>query len=164
MFLRPIDLDRGDQVLAHLHDPLDQVVAALDGVEGAGVHPPILVHQEVGVGCLEQGVVLRGLDVGLPGIEDLPRDQGLEDDVGQIDILPEAGTAVEEVHARRGHDALIEIRAAAVVPDVIGAEHERRNPENLGPCELRLGHPRRWPARRPRSAAGRRRAATLWRD
>ena len=29
----------------------------------------------------------------------------------------QAGTAVEEVHARRGHDALVEVRAAAVVPD-----------------------------------------------
>ncbi len=32
----PIDLVSGDQVFAHLQDPLDQVVAALDGVEGAG--------------------------------------------------------------------------------------------------------------------------------
>ena len=36
---------------------------ALDGVEGAGVHPAVLVHAEVGVGGLQQGVVLRGLDV-----------------------------------------------------------------------------------------------------
>ena len=59
----PVDLDLGDQLLAQLRDPLDQVVAPLDGVEGAGVHPPVLVHPEVGVGGLQQGVVLRGLDV-----------------------------------------------------------------------------------------------------
>ena len=54
---------------------------------------------------------------------------------------PQAGAAVEEVHARRGHDALVEVRAAAVVPDVVGAEVERGDPEDLGPRELRLGHP-----------------------
>ena len=36
----------------------------------------------------------------------------------------QAGTAVEEVHARRGHDALVEVRAAAVVADVVGADVE----------------------------------------
>ena len=83
----PIDLDPGDQVPAQLRDPLDQVVPPLDAVEGAGVHSPILVHLEVGVGGHEQGVVLRGLDVPLPGIQDLPRDQGLEDGIGQGDVL-----------------------------------------------------------------------------
>ena len=48
---------------------------------------------------------------------------------------------VEEVDARRGHDALVEVRAAAVVPDIIDADHERGDPEDLGPRELRLGHP-----------------------
>ena len=97
----PIDLDPGDQLLAQLRDPLDQVVPPLDAVEGAGVHSPVLVHLEVGVGGLEQGVVLGGLDVPVPGVQDLPRDQGLEDGVGQWRrICPHAGTAVEEVHAR----------------------------------------------------------------
>ncbi len=73
--------------------------------------------------------------------EHLPLDQRLEEDIGQGDDFPQAGTAVEEVHARRGHDALVEIRTAAVVPDVIAAQVQLRNPENLGPCELRLGHP-----------------------
>ena len=99
------------------------------------------MHLEVGIGCHEQGVVLGGLDVALPGIEDLPRDQGLEDDIGQGDVLPQAATAVEEVHARRGHDALVEVRAAAVVPDIIDADVESGNPEDLGPRELRFGHP-----------------------
>ena len=84
----PVDLDRGDQLPAQLRDPLDQVVAPLDGVEGAGIHSPILVHLEVGIGCHEQGVVLGGLDVRVPGIQDLPRDQGLEDGIGRGDVLP----------------------------------------------------------------------------
>ena len=82
----PIDLDPGDQLLAQLRDPLDQVVPPLDGVEGAGIHSPILVHLEIGIGGHGQRVVLGGLDVGLPGIEDLPRDQGLEDDIGRGDV------------------------------------------------------------------------------
>ena len=122
-------------------DPLDQQVSPLDAVEAAGVHPAVLVHPEVGVGRLEQGVVLRGLDVVVPGIEDLPRGQGFEDRIGQVDVLPKAGTGVEEVHARLGHDALVKVRATAVVPDIIDAEHERGNPEELGPCELRFGDP-----------------------
>ena len=81
----------GHEVFAHLRDPLDQVVAALDGVEVAGVHSPVPVHQEIGVGRLKQRVILRGLDIGLPGIEGLPRDQWLEDDIAQIDVLLKAG-------------------------------------------------------------------------
>ena len=81
----PVDLDLRDQVLAEVLDPLDQVVPPLDGVEGAGVHPPVLVHAEVGVGGLHQGVVLGGLDVPVAGVEDLPGGQGLEDGVGQVD-------------------------------------------------------------------------------
>ena len=78
---RPIDLVGGDQIFAHLQDPLDQVVAALDGIKSAAIHSSVLVHQEVGVGCLKQDVVLRGLDVVLTGVEVLPRGQRLEDDV-----------------------------------------------------------------------------------
>ena len=54
-------------------------------VEGAGIHPPVLVHHEVGVGGLEQGVVLRGLDVPVPGVQDLPGHQGLVDGIGRGD-------------------------------------------------------------------------------
>ena len=83
----PVDLDRGHQLPAQLGDPLDQVVAPLDGVEGAGVHPPVLVDPEVGVGGPEQGVVLGRLDVPVAGVQDLPGGQGLEDGVGQVDVL-----------------------------------------------------------------------------
>ena len=55
----------------------------LDRVERAGIHSPVLVHHEVGVGGLEQGVVLRGLDVPLPGVQDLPGRQGLVDGIGR---------------------------------------------------------------------------------
>ena len=56
-------------------------------------------------------------------------------------VPAQAGTAVEEVDARRGHDALVEVGAAAVVPDVVEAHVERGDPEDLGPGELGLGHP-----------------------
>ena len=56
-------------------------------------------------------------------------------------ISDQAAAAVEEVDARRGHDALVEVRAAAVVPDVVEADVERGNPEDLGPRELGLGDP-----------------------
>ena len=82
----PVDLDLGDQLAAQAGDPLDQVAAPLDAVEGAGVHPPVLVDLEVGVGGLQQGVVLGGLDVPVRGVQDLPRDQGLEDGVGRGDV------------------------------------------------------------------------------
>ena len=59
----------------------------LDGVEGAGIHSPILMHLEVGIGRHEQGVVLGSLNVPLPGIEDLPRDQRLEEGIGQVQHL-----------------------------------------------------------------------------
>ena len=39
----PVDLDLGDELLAQLRDPLDQVMAPLDAVEGAGIHAPALV-------------------------------------------------------------------------------------------------------------------------
>ncbi len=137
----PIDLDSRDQVPAQVRDPLDQVVPPLDAVEGAGIHSPVLVHQEVGVGRHEQGVVLGGLDVPVPGVQDLPRGQGLEDGIGQGDVLDQSAAAVEEVDAGRGHDALVEVRAAAVVSDIVEAHVERGNPEDLGPRELGLGHP-----------------------
>ncbi len=62
----PLDLDLGDQLLAQAGDLLDQVVPPLDAVEGPGIHAPVLVHAEVGIGGHEQGVVLGGLDVALP--------------------------------------------------------------------------------------------------
>ena len=48
-------------------------------------------------------------------------------------VPPHAGTAVEEVHARRGHDALVEVRAAAIMAKIVEAHVERGDPENLGP-------------------------------
>ena len=121
------------------------VAAPLDAVERAGVHPPVLVHHEVGVGGLEQGVVLGGLDVPVPGVQDLPGHQGLVDGIGRGDdpqsVPRQAGTGVEEVRARRGQDALVEVRAAAVVADVVEADVERGNPEDLGLGQLGLGDP-----------------------
>ena len=137
----PIDLDLGNQLLAQLRDPLDQIVPSLDGVERTGIHSPELVHLEIGIGCHGQRVVLGGLDVGLHGVEVLPRDQGLEEDICRGDVLDQAAAAVEKVHAGRGHDALVEVRAAAIVPEIIEADVEGRDPENLGPRELGFGHP-----------------------
>ncbi len=55
--------------------------------------------------------------------------------------LPQAATAVEEIHARCREDALVKIRAAAVVSDIIAADVQLRNPEDLGPRELCFGDP-----------------------
>ncbi len=90
----PVDLDLGDQLPAQLGDPDRPGRGRARRCRGPGVHPAVLVHPEVGVGGLEQGVVLGGLDVPVRGIQDLPRDQGLEDGVGQVDVLVSAGTAV----------------------------------------------------------------------
>ena len=81
----PVDLDPRDQVAAQVAIRSTRSWPRSTRVEGAGVHPPVLVHQEVGVGGLEQGVVLRGLDVPVPGVQDLPGHQGLEDGVGRGD-------------------------------------------------------------------------------
>ncbi len=90
---------------------------------------------------MSKEVVLGGLDVPVPRIQHLPRGQRLEEGLTQVDILPQAGTGVEKVHAVDGHDAFVDIRAAAVVSDIIGANHQRGDPENLGPGELCFGHP-----------------------
>ena len=122
------------------------------------------MHAEVGFSGHEQGVVLRGLDVELTGPQHLPRDQGLEDGIRHGDVLPHATTAVEEVHARRGHDALVKVGAATVVPDIIGTEIELRDPEDLGPCQFRLGHPHAGLRGRHDQGPARRRVVRPWRD
>ena len=63
-----------------------------------------------------------------------------------VEMIPkgvprQAGTGVEEVRADRGQDALVEVRAAAVVADVVEADVERRDPEDLGLSEVGLGDP-----------------------
>ena len=117
-------------------------VPPFDGVEGAGIHSPILVHHEVGIGCHEQRRRSSRSGCRIAGNSETCRAaSGSKKTSVKLTILPQAGTAVEEVHAGGGHDALVDIRAAAVVPDIIGTNHERRNPEDLGPRELRFGHP-----------------------
>ncbi len=120
--------------------------APLDAIQGPGVHAPVLVDAEIGIGGHEQRVVLRRLDVPFPGIEHLLRDQRLEEDIREVhircqrsDIQRAAG--IEEINARAGHESLVEIRAATIVPDVIGAHHQCRNPQDLGPRELCFRHP-----------------------
>ena len=83
-----IDFDDGDQLVAQAGDSLDQVVPARHAVEGSGIHAPVLVHVEIGIGGHEHGVVLRGLDVPLAGIQVLPLDQWLEEYVGQARRSP----------------------------------------------------------------------------
>ena len=46
------------------------------------------------------------------------------------DDLPEAGTAVEKIDARRGENALVKIRPAAVMSDVVATDVEE---EPTGP-------------------------------
>ena len=139
--LRPVDLHRGNQVRAESRDPIDEVTTPLDRIERAGVRPSGLVDAEIRFSRLKEGVVLRCLDVPLSGVEHPPGGQGLEDGVGRGDVLPHAAACVKEIHARGGEDALVEVRAAAVMADVVRTQVELRNPENLGPCQLRLGHP-----------------------
>ena len=114
---------------------------ARDRIERPGVRPAGLVDLEIRFGGLEQGIVLGCLNVPISRVEHLPGGERLEDRIGQVHILDQGAATVKVVHARGGEDALVEVRAAAVVPDVIGAEHDRGNPENLGPRELRLGDP-----------------------
>ena len=85
-----------DQVAAQGGDPFEQVPPPLDAVERAGVRATVLMHQEVRVGGLQQGVVLRRLDVEVAGIEDLPRHQRLEDGLGGGDDPVQGRPAVEE--------------------------------------------------------------------
>ena len=63
-----------------------------------------------------------------------------------VEMIPsarprQAGTGVEEVRADRGQDALVEVGAAAVVADVVEADVERRDPEDLGLGQVGLGDP-----------------------
>ena len=53
----------------------------------------------------------------------------------------QAGTGIEEIDAGGGHDALVEVRPAAVVAKVVGGDVERGDPEDLGPRQLGLGNP-----------------------
>ena len=77
----------------------------------------------------------------LPGVQDLPGRQGLVDGVGRGDDPPQAAAAVEVVGARRGHDALVEVGAAAVVAKVVEGDVEVGDPEDLGLGQLGLGDP-----------------------
>ena len=63
MFLARSTSTLGTSSLLRCGDPPDELAPPLDGVEGAGIHAPVLVDPEVGVGGLEQGVVLGRLDV-----------------------------------------------------------------------------------------------------
>ncbi len=73
---RPVDLDPRHEVAAQAGDPGDQLVSARDGVEGAGVHAAGAVDLEVGLGGLEQRVVLGPLHLPVRRVQGLPRRQG----------------------------------------------------------------------------------------
>ncbi len=136
-----LDFDVRNQFVAQTRNSIDQVAPAFDAIKGPRVHSPILMDVEVGAGGQECSVVLGGLDVPLAGIQNLPFDQRLEEDIGQRDNFPQPATTVEEIQARSGEDTLVEIRAAAVVSDIIRAQIQLRNPEDLGSRELGFGHP-----------------------
>ena len=135
------NLDSRHQFAAQLRDPLDQLVSTLTRIESTGVHAPMLVHLKVGIGRLEQGVILRSLDAPVPGIQNLSRGQGLEDGIGRGDGPPHTGTAVKEIDGGRGHDAFVEIGTAAVVPNVVKTDVQRGDPEELCSRELGFGDP-----------------------
>ena len=71
----PVDFNGRHEFPRQVSDPVHQIVPLLDAVECSGVHPAVLVHQKVGVGCLQQGVVLRRLNVQC-GVQDLPAARG----------------------------------------------------------------------------------------
>ena len=124
------------------------------------------MHHEVGVGGLEQSVVLCRLDAPVLGVETCRADRGPIDGIGRRNDSPgnspQAGTGVEVVDAGGGHDALVEVRTAAVMSDVIEADVDCRNPEDLGPRQLRLGDPRSGLSRSHDQKAGHRKAAGRW--
>jgi hypothetical protein len=76
---------------------LDQLVPALDNIDGAGVCPSVLVYAEIGIGGGKQGVVFGGLDVEPTGIQDLPRRQGRINGIGHGDDQIEGAAAIEVV-------------------------------------------------------------------
>ncbi len=142
---RPLHLDLGHQVSAHAGDPVHQVPPALHGIKRPGVHPSILMDREIGVRRFEQDVILRPLHLPVRRVQRLPGQQRLIDRIRRVDraprVSPEAGTGVEKVGAGGGHDALVEVGTAAVVPDVVEPHIERRQPQHLRLGQLRLGHP-----------------------
>ena len=64
--LGPVDLDLGDQIIAERLDPSHEIFASVHGIEGTGVNPAVLMHLKVGVGRLQDHVVLGCLDVPMP--------------------------------------------------------------------------------------------------
>ena len=79
-FRARIDLDDRDQLVAQAGDSRDEVVPALDTVEGTRIHAAVLVDIEIGISGHEQGIVLGSLDVPLAGSQGLPLDERLEED------------------------------------------------------------------------------------
>ena len=81
--LGPLNFDDRDQFVTQAGDTFDQVMSALDAVEGTRIHAAVLVDIKVGISGQEQGIVLGSLDVPLPGIQGLALDERLKEDVGQ---------------------------------------------------------------------------------
>ena len=94
MFFARSTSSAGTSSRLSLCDPLHQVVhRARRHLQCACVHSTILVHPEIGVSRLHERVVLRRLDVKMLGIQDLSRDQRLEESISQPrDILVECTT------------------------------------------------------------------------
>ena len=137
----PVDLVLGHELAAEVGDPDHQVPALLDVEQRPRINAAIPMDAEVGVGHLHEGVVLGRLDVPVCRVQHLAGDQRFVDDVGQVDGEVRAAARIQEVHAGGGHDPLVEVGAAPVVPDVVGPERGHGNPENLGAGQLRLGDP-----------------------
>ena len=129
----PLHLHQGDQLPAQLRDALHQVAAAFHRIKGPGVHPALLVNAKVHVGRVEQRqFVLLGLDVPVSRVQHSPRHEWLENGIRRGEHTDQAATAIEKVQARRRHDPLVEVGAAAIVPQIVEPDVERRKPEHLG--------------------------------
>ena len=155
----PVDLERGNQVAAQGGDPFDEHSSPLDTVERAGVHAAVLVHKKVSVRGLKQGVVFGRLDVKIPGSQHLASAHRLEDRLGDGNDAVEGTAGVEEIGADRGQDPLVEVGAAAIVAEIVGAKVDAGDPENLRSREVGLGGP----DARLRVATIRGRASASWR-
>ncbi len=141
----PIHLEGGDQIAAQARDSSDHISRSFHHIERARINAPVLVNHEVSVGSLHERIVLGCLDTPVLGVERLPRGQWLIDGIGGVDdpprVAPKPRTGIEEVCAHGGEDALVEVRAATVVTNVIKTDVERGNPEHLGAGQFGLGYP-----------------------
>ena len=110
----------------------DQFGASGNGIAGARQDAAGLLHVEIRLGDLQQGVVLGPLHVEIAALEESLLRQGSEDGVGH----GEDGLSADAGQELVAGAVLIQAGAvqllAAVVPLVVGAEVDSRQPQSAG--------------------------------